>query len=67
MISVNEKKKEQSRRYGHGKSKAAEQRLINAHRGQTHSGQPGDVIQMSDRIYLVAKDGSFRRAEVKAS
>ena len=49
--------KESSRRYGYGTSKSAE---------RTHSGKPGDVIQMSDRMYVVARDGSFRRAEVKS-
>ena len=50
--------------YGHGRSAAAARRLAKANRALMHTGQPGQTITMSDRSYVVASDGSFRRVTV---
>ena len=34
-------------------------RFAKSHRGTLYRGNPGDVIQMSDRSYVVADDGAF--------
>lgn len=51
------------RNYGHGRSAAAARRLAKKNR-VTHTGQPGQTVEMSNRSYFVAADGSFRRITV---
>lgn len=47
--------------HGRSRSRAAQRRLVKANRGTiSPKASPGDVIKMSDRSYVVAKDGSFR-------
>jgi len=43
--------------YGQGTSSGA---LSRRPRGVLYTGRPGDSIEMSDRYYLVDKNGSFR-------
>jgi hypothetical protein len=47
------------------KSPSAIRRFEKAHRGTLHEGKRGDTIEMSDRVYLVAKDGSLRLSHMK--
>jgi len=49
-------------RFKKGKSKAAAKRKAWSERGKLYQAKyPGQLIDMSDRSYTVAKDGSFRR------
>jgi hypothetical protein len=50
----------ESLQYGHGRSAAAGRRRAKANRGKVYHGEPWAVIEMSDRRYVVAADGSFR-------
>lgn len=44
-----------------GNSKSAGKRRDRRAQGKLYRGRPGEHIRMSDRAYVVANDGSFRR------
>ena len=50
--------------FGCGKSRSAERRRQARGRGKLHTGRPGQLVKMSDRMYHVAKDGSFQRVAI---
>jgi len=54
--------------FGKGKSKAAATRKIERERGTWYrASNSGSVVQMSNRRYRVAPDGSFRRIYEQAA